>query len=202
MAGIVWLYLAIMVLMAVFALGIGLRGLLRNRPVVFSARWLFGFMLIAFTPSLLNPLLSRLGASGAFQRGWPIALIAPGMFLFLVIVFWFQMRGYLVFGVTDTTLRSALHHALSERGLRYEEKLGSIHVPNEALDLQVSIQSWMGTAQMKAKQARGQARLQELSGAMKQYYASNAVEVPKVVFVVYVVLGVFLSMVAVVLATL
>jgi hypothetical protein len=37
---------------------------------------------------------------------------------------------------------------------------------------------------------------------MTKYYASNTVEVPKVVFVVYVVLGVFLSAMAVVLATL
>ena len=178
MTVVLWLYQALMVLMAVFALSLGLLGLLRNRPVIFSARWLFGFMFIAIMPSLLNPLLTRVGQSEAFEYRGPMSFIGPGMFVFLVVVFWFQMRGYLVLGVNDTTLRGALHHALSERGLQYEEKLGSIHVPSEGLDLQVAIQSWMGTAQMKAKQTSGQGRLQELSGSMTKYYASNTVEVP------------------------
>jgi hypothetical protein len=130
-----------------------------------------------------------------------MTVLTPSVFLFLVVVFWIQMRGYIVFGVTDTTFRGALQHTLNERGLRYEERLGAIHLPTEGSDLQVAIQGWMGTAQMKMKRSNDSRRLADLSSGMEQYYASNSVEVPKLVFILYVVLGVFLGATGVVFAT-
>jgi hypothetical protein len=198
---ILWFYEALFAVMALFALAIGLRGLIRRRPLVFSARWLFGFLSLAFVPQVVNPLWLGFGHSSRLGGSGVMAVLSPAFFLFMTAVFWVQMRGYLVFGVTDTTFRGALQHTLNERGLRYEERLGSVHLPTEGLDLQVVIHGWMGTAQMKMKGSRDSGRLAELSSGMQHYYATNTVEVPKLVFIIYLVMGVFLAGTGVKLAT-
>lgn len=200
MSTISWVYVGILALMAGFTLVLGVRGLVGRRPIVFSARWLFAFLGLAFSPQAITALRFGFEHPGTSPAQPLMAVFFPVMFVFLLIVFWLQMRGYLVFGVTDGTVRSALHHALQEKGLQFEERLGAIAIPSEGLDVQVAIQSWMGTAQIKAKQSSGRHRVAELSEAMRRYYASNSLEVPKTVFVIYAIIGVCLSITAVVLA--
>lgn len=187
-----WVYQVLFLLMAAFLFGIGLRGLIKKRPLLFSARWLFGFMLLAFTPQLLIPIFFWFGRDGGVRKVETIFLIGPLMFVFLVVIFWLQMRGYFVFGVTDTSFRGAMHHALGKLGLSYEERLSAIHIPSEGLDLQVAVQSWMGTAQVKSKQGKGEQRVKELAAQMTDYFSTNNVETNMTSCVVYVVLGVFM----------
>ena len=107
-------------------------------------------------------------------------------------MFWLQLRGYFVFGATDESFRSAIAFAFKALGLSYEERLSAIHVPSEGFDVQVAVQAWMGTAQMKSKQAKGKTRVGELAGRMSEYFAANKVETNATAFVIYIVLGVFL----------
>src|SRR5216683_3071818 len=58
MKNMFWTFGVSNLIMAAFALAIGLRGLIRKRPRVFSARWLLGFMVMAFAPQKLWPLFA------------------------------------------------------------------------------------------------------------------------------------------------
>jgi hypothetical protein len=110
----------------------------------------------------------------------PAAAILVGVGL---VVFWFHLNGYMVFGVDEATLRSALHHALGARGLSHEDRPGIIHVPSEQVKLELQHNPWGGTAAVKASTGRGRPLLRELSKDMKRFLASHPVVLRKNVFV-------------------
>ena len=136
---------------AVFLLGIGLRGLLTKRPFLFSAKWLLLFMVVVF----LGPIVTLIPSPFPFSRplqftNWLPILMFPVMAVF----FWLQMRGYLAFGITGKSFREGLVAALEKLQLPYEESLSSIRLTSVEADLQVAIQSWVGTGQIKVRQGR------------------------------------------------
>jgi hypothetical protein len=45
--------------MALFFFIVGLRGIVTKKPFLFSARWFFALMVLAFVPSVLQPFLFR-----------------------------------------------------------------------------------------------------------------------------------------------
>ena len=61
------------------------------------------------------------------------------------------MQGYTLFGITDETARDALHYGLQKLDSPYEETLTKIKLPELNTELQISIQPWIGTGQMKIK---------------------------------------------------
>src|SRR5215510_11736389 len=79
MSGLSWVYVGILGLMAGFTLVLGVRGLVRRRPIVFSARWLFAFIGLAFAPSLIGSLRFGLERSSAASEPPVMTLIMPAM---------------------------------------------------------------------------------------------------------------------------
>lgn len=161
---------------------LGLRGLIGRRPLVFSSRW---------SPVILGVVVLRqlVPLSG---NGDPADPSQGGTFplgtLLLVVAFvasWFWMQGYMIFGASEATLRSALHHALGVRSLSYEDRPGAIHIPSEQLDLQLQLNRWGGTASVKVAPARGKPLLRKLGKDMKWFFASQPISLRKNMFVVY-----------------
>ncbi len=119
------------------------------------------------------------------------------MMAVILIFVYFALRGYTAFGVTDVSFREALLHSLKKVDLPYEETLSAIKLPTRGADLQVAVQSWMGTAQLKMKQKRFGAILKSIVNGMNEYYQTGAVSKANLTSCIFfTVIGVFLAVFA------
>jgi len=88
---------------AIFSFYIGLRGILTKKPFMISNRWFLATILVVSIPLplILLPLLSASGSSSDIHfMKWLIAILC-GLVLFVILMVWYSLRGYVTFGVTD-----------------------------------------------------------------------------------------------------
>ena len=186
-------------MLALYSWGVGLRGIVTRKPFLMSTRWILGVCLIAFTPGLLVPFflalaraLSRVGEDLPLLHG-----LAVLMFLFVAYLLWSAMRGYLAYAVTDTSLRDGLLAALQQLGIPYEEELGRFRLPSVGMDLQVEVQSWTGTARLKAREERHARVLRDIVKSMNDYYKCSVVSANLISSYFHMLLGAFMILLAV-----
>ncbi len=172
---------------ALIFLGIGLRVLLARRPLLFKARWLLGFMVVILSPMVILSLDLYTKSQS------PVILINPLMFFTLLIFFGILMKGYIAMGVTDESCRAAMHAALQQLDITFEETLAHIKLTSHDLDLQAAIQSWIGTAQLKVKQPAGKPVLDEIAKAMIAYYQTHETQTNNITAIFYIVIGLFMA---------
>ena len=152
-------------IMAIFSLTTGLRGILTKRPFLISNRWWLSILFVVFIPIIL--LNFSLSLPSSFN---PINWVTPLIIGPLLLMMYYQLKGYTAYGVTDTSFREALLAALQKLEFSYEESLSVIRLTSVEADLQVSVQSWMGTGIIKVKQRAHQPVLREVVNAMNEYF--------------------------------
>ena len=168
-------------LMGIFFLVIGVRALLTKRPFLISNRWLLAIMFVIFVPMGLSSLM--------ILDGDPISWVIPILCAALLVMMWYQLKGYVAFAVTDTSFREALLAVLQKLQLPYEESLSVIRLTSVNADLQVAIQSWMGTGVIKVKQRAHRSVLREIVNAMNEYFRTSSVSTNMVTCIFWVVIG-------------
>ena len=172
-------------LMAIFFLTIGLRGILTKRPFLISNRWWLSLMFVVFIPIILLPLSLSSLPSGFNVITWVIPLIF-GVILLMVC---YQLKGYMVWAVTDTSFREALLAALQKLQLPYEESLSLIRLTSINADLQVAVQSSVGTGVIKVKQRGYHSVLRQVVHAMNEYFRNSSVPTNMISCVFSLVMG-------------
>ena len=175
-------------IMAIFFVGIGLRALLTKQPFLVSNRWLLSMMFVVLVPSIV---LSLKSFSGEIMD-W-MTILLPGVVLLMM---WYQLKGYVAYAVTDASFREALLAALQRLQLPYEESLSVIRLTSVDADLQISVQSWMGTGTIKVKQRAHRSTLKEVVNAMNDYFRTSPVSTNFISCVFLVVLGVVMAILA------
>ena len=175
-------------IMALFFLGIGLRAILTKRPFLVSNRWLLSMMFVVLVPSIV---LSLKSFSGEIMD-W-MTILLPGVVLLMM---WYQLKGYVAYAVTDASFREALLAALQRLQLPYEESLSVIRLTSVDADLQISVQSWMGTGTIKVKQRAHRSVLKDVVNAMNDYFRTSPVSTNFISCVFLVVLGVVMAILA------
>ena len=175
-------------IMAIFFFGLGIRAILTKRPFLVSNRWLLSFMFVILVPSIV---LSLKSFSGEIM-GW-MTILLPGVVL---VMMWYQLKGYVAYAVTDTSFREALVAALQKLQMPYEESLSVIRLTSVDADLQVAVQSWMGTGTIKVKQRVHRSVFKEIVPVMNDYYRRSAVSTNYVSCVFLVVVGVVMAILA------
>ena len=168
-------------LMGIFFLVIGVRALLTKRPFLISNRWLLAIMFVFFAPMGLSSLL--------FLDRNPISWVILLLYVALLVMMWYQLKGYVAFAVTDTSFREALLAVLQKLQLPYEESLSVIRLTSVNADLQVAIQSWMRTGVIKVKQRAHRSVLREIVNAMNEYFRTSPVSTNMVTCIFWVVIG-------------
>ena len=184
--------------MALFFLAVGLRGIVFRKPFVISSRWFLALVLLGFSPSLLlaMPLFGPSHSSGQLAI---IQWLTPAMLLVVAVFLYFTLRGYTAFGVTDVSFREALMASLKRLDLPYEETLSTLRLPTIGADLQVAIQSWIGTGQLKMKQREFNRVLSDIVRCMNEHYQSGAASnINLTCCIFYAVMGVLMAVFAVV----
>jgi uncharacterized protein len=160
-------------MMALFFLVIGLRGIVTKRPFLISTRWLLGLALLGFTPLILQAVAPPpTGDGSGILRA--LRWLNPSVLIVVLIFLSFTLRGYVAFGVTATSFREGLLASLRKLNLDHEETLSALRLPTIGADLQVAVQSWMGTGQMKMKQRQFRGILRDIANTMNNYYQGSA----------------------------
>lgn len=186
--------------LAAWMIAMGLRALITRRPYVFSARWLLAFMLLAFAPNAVFPLLASTAIGHATSVSERVILWSgPAMFVVLAVFFALVMRGHIVMGITEASMREALFAALAELKLPHEETLGSIRLPTVPAELQVAVQSWVGTGQLKPRTRGSSAVAASVARGMNAHFKTAAVSVNLVCPIAYVVMGLLMGVMLVAL---
>ena len=178
------------VLMASFFVFIALKTLLERRPMVFSSRWLFGFMCLAFSPMILNSFI--FGISSHI-----ITWINPAIFTFLLIFFWFQMKGYVAFAISDTYFRDALLSSAASLGYSIEETMSCLKIKETGEEMQVSIQGWVGPAQLKPSVRKSAHVVAKIVGGMNQYFKTTPGKMNYLTSYFYLIMGGFMIVCAI-----
>lgn len=176
-------------IMAIFFLTVGMRGILTKRPFMISNRWFLATILVVLIPSILLTVLP-LFRSGVGPIKWLNALIC-GSILMVIPVLWYSLKGYAAYGVTDASFREALIAALEKLQLSYEESLSAIRLTSIEADLQVVVQSWMGSGLIKVKQRAHRSYLKEIVNAMNEYFRMSSVSINMTSCVFSLVTGIF-----------
>jgi len=176
------------VLMAFFFLYVGIKVITSNKPLLMSSKVFFVFMLVAISPQFITSI-ERLSSS---ENAGLVFYIMPLMFLALLGFFWVQMRGVIAIGIFDDSFRDALHYSLNENKIKFEEQLSIIKLIEIDAQIQVAIQSWVGTGQLKLKESNDKRLLTKLVGGVNDYYESNSVKVNNTTSIFYIVMGVFM----------
>lgn len=171
--------------MAAFFLILGLRGILTRTPYLLSNRWLLLVMFIAFVPSIIMPFFFSYGMD---LMNW----LNPAIFTVVLVMMFFALKGYAAYGITDTTFREALLAALEKLQLPYEESLSSIRLTSIDADLQVAIQSWLGSGMIKIKQHEHRSLLSQIVTEMNRHFSLSSGPIKLVTFIFYVIMGVLM----------
>jgi hypothetical protein len=170
---------------------VGIRGIITRRASIYSGKWLLALVALCFLPQFLNGfrLLPRFPSA---------ALLNILMYPFLLLIFWAATKGYICFGVSEEMIADGLKTAFGGLALKYEQLLGSVKLEDGGI-FQISIQGWMGTMQIKAKNRQAAARMPGLIAALSQHFASYDSRIRFMPYWIYTVCG---GMIAAALLTL
>ncbi len=158
-------------LMAIVFLYIALQGIVKRRPIVFSSRlftWPITLTFAALAVAMLSLQFSPSGGGFDF-----LIMLQVLMFVVLLFVIWRQMQGFFVLGVAEDAFRDALIAALNELGFSHKESVKGFSIDELDDTLQVTVQDWMGTAQLRMKSKANREHLGKLAGILKVRLASE-----------------------------
>lgn len=171
---------------APFFFVIGLRGVITKRPFLVSNRWLLSVMFVALTPTIL--IFPFLPGSSPFIIKW----LNPAIFTVVLVMMCFGLRGYIAYAVTDTSFRDGLLTSLQKLALPYEETLSTIRLTSVEVDLQVSVQSWMGSGQIKVKQRGHSSLLKKIADAMNEHFQVSSADTNLTSCIFFLVMGILM----------
>ena len=178
--------------MAAFFLIIGIRVTIANRPLFLSARYFFIFMLFAILPQAINMTYTYAVSNNLPSKLSPVMLMNPIILICLLVFFWFQMKGYIAIGVTDESFRSALHFSLNKNNLVFEEQLSTIKLISENASIQVAIQPWGGSGQIKIKNSKNKNLLPRIISGVNEFYINNNTTPNRITSSLFIIMGVFM----------
>jgi hypothetical protein len=179
-------WIAVLPIMAVICWGMALKVLTARRPFLYNGNWSLGFVALAFSPWVIA--IITLDMLSDFV-GMVAALVSLLMYAAVLVVFAKMAKGYVAIGVTDDSIRAAIHAALQELEIPFEETLTHIKLTSLELDLQVSVHSWMGTAQLRVKPSKGKSVLKEITKAIVNYYQTHETKMNNTAAIVFFVGG-------------
>ena len=157
----------VFIFIAAAMLFLALKTFICRRPFLMSARWFFGFICLSFLPSIAISV--RLGfsrPSGLITVGWMNPLITSMVLLF----FWIQLKGYVAFAVSHITFRDALLASVKSLGYSTEETMSCLKIKETGQEIEVAIQGWVGTAQLKSQGTPANDTLKRIAKEMTYYF--------------------------------
>lgn len=187
-----WLFSIGFVLTSVWLIATGIWCIARRKPLLHPAKYNFWMLVLVFSP---NMMMAFTWSFSEYADSYTHFLTILSLVTYAVTLtyFWKVLGGYTVLGVSDESFQDALRYALRKLDLPFEESLSRIKLTTlKDADLQVSVQSWVGTAQFKFKQSQHNSTLDKIANAMREYFASSSSQVNNATSIFNVATGVLL----------
>ena len=174
-------------------IAIGLYQLIRKRPFIIAARWMLALVILAFSPMIFSSASTlfddRIRSAGLGL----MSVISLATFVILVGYMALLMRGYMVFGTTQDSFRDAIVSTLSNLNLKSEETLSTIRIPSLPAELQVAVQGWIGTGQLRLRGRGPPGLLADIARGMDAYFNSAKAKTNMTSAVSYLIFGVLMA---------
>jgi hypothetical protein len=175
----------------IYTFGIGVWGLVKNRPLIFATRQYIWFLFAMIAPVVVvlsNNIFEEREHVNLFLVS--MSIFQAAMLVLMAFILWRQMSGYMILGVSDETFRNALLNALNKLNFPFQESISKIKLTSPDADLQATVASGMGTAQIRIKQQQYIRYTKDIANAMNEYYKSNPVKVNNFTFIIFLLLGI------------
>ena len=180
----------IFAIMAFFFLFIGIKVVMSRRPLFMPSKYFFAFLVLAFSPQF--GITADLFFKDPPSKLRLLFLLSPILFVCLLVYFWILMKGYMAIGVSDDSFREAIHFSLKRINQPFDENLSAIKLTAINAKLQIAIQSWTGSAQLRLKQSKDTKLLSEIIAGINEYYDKNNIKPNNVTSIFYLFIGVFM----------
>jgi hypothetical protein len=192
---------SILAFLGVYYLMLGLRVILMKRPFLLPARHLFWVVMLGLLPGPIaigqlfyeDPQLYLLSDILIFAT---LLLI----YVIVLIIVWRQMSGYIALGVTDKSFKSVMHTSLEELNLPYKESGSKIELTSIGIEIQASVQSWMGRGGLRVKQSEHREMLNIIAEKMNRHFIDERSEMSRASGILNLIIGTLAIMYVVYLA--
>ena len=135
-----------------------LRTLITRKPSLLSSRWMVVFLFVVVLPVLLKPS----------------DLIFTLLYCIFLILYWRREgTGCIADGVSQSYFRDALRSSIRKLGYTPEESTREWRISETGDAFRVSIQAWLGSAQLRPAKTSSPVIARKLFQAMKEYFAAT-----------------------------
>lgn len=175
---------------------IGGKIIITKKPLIFHSRWMFLIILILYIPLILFQLRQAF----PFDKSSYLTLTIPLMLFLLLIYVWFILRGFSIIGISSDSFRNALLYALQKSGLQYTETFNKISLPEINAEINIGMQTWMGTGQFRWKPISANKQMNELIKNIREYFRENDEKIKIITPLFYIIFGIIFIIMGVVIS--
>jgi hypothetical protein len=183
-------------LMALGCASVAVRGLVSNRPYLFSPTLFLAALVAVFAANFglaVRQMLEHPLPGGALDMA-PVVL--PALLATAAVLLFVQFRGFIAIGVSGPLFREALFVSIKKLGLPFEQHFSVVRLPSAHAEIRMSVQNWIGMAQIKLRTFRGGRVVRDIARAMNHYFQSRKIATYQIASVYYLALALMLAIMA------
>lgn len=178
-------YLFLIVSLMVFTMALYV--FLLKKPLILNSRWMLILIILSLLPQVFLII--------EMHFKYPSYMNLFFILTYCGLIAWYAYiaKGVMIFGVDGDDFPKVFIECLNDKNYEFEQTLSRIKIKNPELDLSISIQSWLGTVQLRLKKNSEAQVLNEIikdlnSKALKPHFIFPSV---------YCVLGIILTIISI-----
>ena len=132
-----------------------------KKPLIIKSVWMTILFALCFLPQIITSVILFI-EDPDFSH-----ILLSLLFIGMIVWFTFMMKGYIIYGVDGKDFQSKLIETLQNNKYEFEESLSSIKIKNPEVEFSISMQSWIGTVQIRPKGMADKGILKEIMHDLK-----------------------------------
>ena len=172
--------------MALCFIFIGGKIMITKKPIIYNSKWMFMLIFICYVPIIFY----HLKEAYPFDKSTFSDFSSPFILFLFLVYLWFVLKGYSLLGVKSDSFRNALVYALQKSDIKYTETFNKIILTDYNSAINIGMQSWMGTGQLRWKTKDALKEKTELINNIREYYKNNEEKPSLITPIFYLIFGI------------
>lgn len=188
----------VLMIMAIAFIGVGFLGTFREKPFMMSSKWQAVGIIVALSPAFVTMITFALSNKDESLYMALALWVGAGLMMALLLRKLMLVKGYMAFGINDESFRHVLLTSVSDMGISYQEQLSRLVLPENNMQLRITILSRSGTGHISPG---GDVKPEVFSGIIKKMnekFQSGPYLINRKGYFTNLIVGVFLFVLAVV----